>query len=660
MTILDKINQPADIKRLSPEERETLAQEIRNKILDVVARHGGHLGSSLGAVELTIALHTVFNAPNDRLVWDTGHQTYPHKLLTGRRDIFHTLRQHHGMSGFLSREESPYDTFGAGHAGTALSAALGMAEARNLQKQNHHVIAIIGDASLTTGLTYEALNHAGGLNRDILVILNDNEMSISPNVGAISAYLNRLITGTFYTKVKQETAILIGQLPTIGPSALKVAKRAEGSMKGLVMPDQGQFFQALGFRYIGPIDGHRLDHLVTTFENLKKLKGPHLVHLITTKGKGYRPAETQQAAFHGLSAFDLSTGVVKGAGVSQKAPTYTSVFSKTLMRLAQNDPNIVAITAAMPEGTGLGAFAKQFPERFYDVGISEQHAVTLAAGMAADGLKPVVAIYSTFLQRAFDQIVHDVSLQNLPVVFCLDRAGLVGEDGPTHHGVFDIAYLKAIPNMVIMAPKDENELQQMLTWAVSSRHEKNDLVGHCHIGPIAIRYPRGEGLGVPLDEMPASLEIGKGEIVKGTLSRPDLVFFALGSMVATACAAADLLLKNGLQATVINARFAKPIDTELLISAAQTSSMMVTLEEHLLMGGFGESVLSILMRESGTGAIPPVTVLQIGLPDQFVEHGAQKTLRQEKGLVPDAIATRVAEWYEKCRVASPTLQGASC
>lgn len=647
MGLLDQINSPKDLKAIPREDLPKLAQEVREKILAVIADKGGHLGASLGAVELAIALHTVFDPPQDRFVWDTGHQAYPHKLLTGRRDLFHTLRQYQGISGFLSRSESPYDTFGAGHAGTAISAALGMVEARDHQGGKHHVVAIIGDGAMTAGMAYEALNHAGALRRNMIVVLNDNEMSISKNVGAISAYLARIITGPLYTKVRNETAELLKTIPKIGRPMLKAARRAEESVKGLITP--GLLFEEMGFRYIGPIDGHRLDHLLTTFENVKELEGPLLVHLITKKGKGYAPAEGDPAGFHGTAAFDLSTGVVKK---KSSAPSYTGIFAKQLITLAKEDRRIVAITAAMPEGTGLSKFAKEFPDRFYDVGIAEQHAVTLAAGMAADGLRPVVAIYSTFLQRAFDQIVHDVALQNLPVVFCLDRAGLVGEDGPTHNGVFDIAYLKGIPNMVLMAPKDENELQQMLAAAVK------------HPGPSAIRYPRGEAVGVPLEEPARPLAIGKGELLRGDLSGDglengaatseiDVALVALGNMVYPALAAAALLEREGVSVAVVNARFAKPIDRDLLALISNRCRRIVTVEEHALPGGFGESVLSLLEEEKGAGRIPPVDVRRIGIPDQFIEHGAQRILREKLGLDAERIAVSVLDFIKLGIGASP-------
>jgi 1-deoxy-D-xylulose-5-phosphate synthase len=628
MSLLDQINNPNDLKKLSREQLPQLAQEIRESILQLVSEKGGHLGASLGAVEITIALHYIFNTPTDRLVWDTGHQAYPHKLLTGRRDRFKTIRQHQGISGFLSRAESPYDSFGAGHAGTSISAALGMVEARDHLGKDHHVIAIIGDGAMTAGMAYEALNHAGGLKRNFIVILNDNEMSISKNVGAFSSYLTRIITGPLYTKVRNETGTLLKQIPKIGEPLFKAVKQADRSVKGLIVP--GSLFEELGFRYIGPIDGHQLDLLLTTFENVKQLRGPLLIHLLTRKGKGYLPAEENQPGFHGTSAFDLSTGLAKKKA---ERPTYTGVFSKTLIALAEKDPRIVAITAAMPDGTGLSAFAKAFPKRFYDVGIAEQHAVTLAAGMAADGLRPVVAIYSTFLQRGFDQIVHDVALQNLPVLFCLDRAGLVGEDGPTHHGTLDIAYLKGVPHLTLMSPKDENELARMMATALTIN------------GPVAIRYPRGEGVGVPMDALPLPLPIGEAEQLRPPTEEG--VLFALGSMVQPALEAADILEKEGCPVGVINARFAKPIDRKMLISIARNCRSLITLEEHLLSGGFGESVLSCLEEEVANGNIAPIRLLRLGIEDQFIEHGSQLLLRKEAGLDPRSIADRARSFFKQ-------------
>jgi len=630
MSILEQIQSPSDLKKIPRADLPRLAEEVRQSILSVISDKGGHLGAGLGAVELTIALHAVFDAPRDRIVWDTGHQAYPHKLLTGRRDRFHTLRQYGGISGFLCRTESPYDTFGAGHAGTAISAAFGMVEAREQRREDYHVIAVIGDGAMTAGIAYEAMNHAGGLKRNFIVILNDNEMSISKNVGALSAYLTRIITDQLYIKVKDEAGNLLKSIPRIGKPMLKVAKRAEESVKGFLVP--GLLFEELGFRYIGPIDGHRIDHLIPLFEKVKGLDGPLLIHLVTQKGKGYTPAEADPIGFHGMSAFDLSTGVANKKGAS--APTYTGVFAERLIRLAETDRRVVAITAAMPEGTGLTKFAAKFPDRFYDVGIAEQHAVTLAAGMATAGLRPVVAIYSTFLQRAYDQIIHDVALQNLPVTFCLDRAGLVGEDGPTHHGVFDLAYLRPIPNLVIMAPKDENELQHMMATALAGMQ------------PAAIRFPRGEGLGVPMDEKPAALPVGVGEVISGDPTRSDVALVAIGSMVAPAQAAAAMLSREGMTVTVINARFVKPLDRALLATVARGCRHVVTLEESMLAGGFGEAVLSVMEEERATGQVPEMSLLRIGLPDRFIEHGAPKLLREECGLTPEQIFERVRDFVQ--------------
>lgn len=626
MHLLDKIKAPRDLKKIPRDKLPELALEIREEILGVISAHGGHLGAGLGAVELAISLHYCFDTPKDRLVWDTGHQGYPHKLLTGRKDRFSTLRRYGGISGFLSRVESEYDSFGAGHAGTSISAALGMVEAREQQEEKHHVVAIIGDGSMTAGMAYEGLNHAGALKRDFIVVLNDNEMSISKNVGAFSAYLNRIITDPLYTKVKNETLTFLKNIPKIGQPMATVAKRAEESVKGLVTP--GLIFEELGFRYFGPIDGHRLDHLLPTFDNIKQLNGPILVHVLTKKGKGYSPAENDPTSFHGTPSFDLSTGQVK----KKKAgpPSYTAIFSKSLIQLAKENKKIVAITAAMPEGTGLSQFSQEFPNRFYDVGISEQHAVTMAAGMAADGLRPVVAIYSTFLQRAFDQIVHDVALQKLPVVFCLDRAGIVGEDGPTHTGAYDISYLKSIPNMVLMAPKDENELRNMLATALH------------HDGPIAIRYPRGPGIGVRLGEKMHAIPIGKGELLLGNLEDQwDVAMVAIGNMVYPALAAAARLREKGLSVGVVNARFTKPLDRSLLVSVATRCKKIITLEEHSLVGGFGESVLTMVEEEKLEGCIPAVDILKIGLPDKFVEHGSSQVLREKIGLDTESIYKKV-------------------
>jgi 1-deoxy-D-xylulose-5-phosphate synthase len=635
MRLLDQIERPDDLRRLPPDQLPQVAAELRETILQTLAVTGGHFAGPLGAVDLNVALHYVFDTPRDRLVWDVGYQAYAHKLLTGRRVAFATLRQLNGLSGFLRRDESPYDTFGAGHAATSISAALGMAEARDQLRRRlpdppdgHKVIAIIGDGSMTAGMAFEGLNQAGALKTDLIVVLNDNTMAISENVGALSAYLNRILTGKLYTKVKEETEAILRHIPKIGGPMLKMAKRAEESMKGLLVP--GLLFEEMGFRYVGPIDGHRIDHLVATFENVKRLSGPLLVHVITKKGKGYEPAERDPIAFHGVSAFDPATGAARKK--SGRA-SYTAVFAKTLIALATDHPEIVAITAAMPEGTGLNHFAKAFPQRYYDVGIAEQHAVTFAAGLAVEGIRPVVAIYSTFLQRAYDQVVHDVCLQNLPVTFCLDRGGLVGEDGATHHGVFDFAYLRHAPNLVVMAPKDENELRHML------------LTGVLHPGPCAIRYPRGEAEGVELDTTLAPLPIGRGEVLR---EGDDVVLIAIGAMVPVAVRAAEALCEKGVSAAVINARFVKPLDRELLVGYAERVRRVVTIEDHVLMGGFGSAVLEAFEEADVRG----VEVRRIGLPDAFVEHGAQALLRGQHGLDPEGVVQRVLEFLRSPLVVS--------
>ena len=617
MRLLDTINSPADLKKVPRSELKRLAQEVREEIIRVVSNNGGHLATNLGIVELTIALHTVFDAPKDRIVWDTGNQAYTHKLLTGRREQFKTLRQLEGISGFVRREESPYDTFNAGHASTSISAALGMVESRDLQGEHYKVIAVIGDGAMTAGLAYEGLNQAGGMNRDLIVILNDNEMSISKNVGAISAYLSRIITGPIYTKVKEETKHLLKTIPRIGEPMIKAAHRMEESAKGLFVP--GLLFEELGFMYVGPIDGHRFDHLFPTLENIKRLKGPILVHVITKKGMGYEAAEKNPVSLHATAPFDTKTASVKKRS---SVPTYTKVFSTTLIRLAKRDKKIVGITAAMPEGTGLELFAEALPARFYDVGIAEQHAVTFAAGLAASGSRPVVAIYSTFLQRAFDQIVHDVCIQKLPVVLCIDRAGIVGEDGPTHHGVFDLAYLRILPNMVIMSPKDENELQHMLYTALK------------HPGPVALRYPRGAGLGVPLDARLLRLPIGRAELLR---EGQDVAIIAIGSGVHLSLMAADRLSTEGISASVVNARFVKPLDRFAILRLARKHKYIVTVEEHVLNGGFGSAVMELLEEEKVFG----VEVKRIGIPDRFIEQGPARVLLDQLGLSPEGIAHKV-------------------
>ncbi len=622
MRLLDQINSPADLKQIPRQELPRLAQEIREEILSVVSRTGGHLAPSLGVVELTLVLHTLFDAPRDRIVWDIGHQAYAHKILTGRRNQFHTLRQWGGLSGFLRRSESPFDTFGAGHAGTAISAALGMVEARDQRGEAYRVIAVVGDGALTAGMAFEGLNHAGHLKKDLIVVLNDNEMSIAPNVGALSAYLSRILTGHLYNRIRKETETILKQLPGIvGAPMLKAAKLLEESIKGLVGP--GMLFEEMGFNYVGPIDGHQLESLFQTLENVKRLKGPILVHVITKKGKGYAPAEGNAYQFHGTPPFDVATGAVKKSA----SLSYTAAFSQGLIELAEEDPRIVAITAAMPDGTGLDRFAKVYPHRFYDVGIAEQHAVTFAAGLAAEGMRPVVAVYSTFLQRAYDQIIHDVCIQGLPVLFALDRGGLVGEDGPTHHGMFDLAYLRILPGMTVMAPKDENELRRMLRTALGLP------------GPAVVRYPRGAGVGVPMERPIEPLPVGKAEVLaEGT----DIAILALGSTVSPALEAAVRLRTEGIGAMVVNARFVKPLDRALVLQIALEIGRIVTVEDHVLFGGFGSAVLECVAEEG----LEKVRVKRLGIPDLFLDHGPQAVLREVAGIDAQSIAEAVRALVE--------------
>src|SRR5262245_8891182 len=577
MSILKTIHSPADLKRLSAAQFPAICQEIREQIVSVVSNVGGHLASNLGVVELTVALHYLLNTPKDRIVWDTSNQAYAHKLLTGRREQFHTLRQYGGLSGFCKREESAYDTFNAGHAGTGVSAAYGMVEAREQLGQRHKIVCVVGDGAMTAGMTLEGLHHAGGLNKDFVVILNDNQMSISKNVGAISSYLNRTFTGEFYTKMREETGQLLGKIPHIGPDMKKLALRAEELAKGAILP--GLLFEELGFRYAGPIDGHNFEHLLPTLENVLKMKGPVLLHIITKKGLGYEPAVKNPVWFHACPPFVRETGAP-----AKKAarPSYTQIAVESLVKLARKDKRIVAITAAMCEGTGLNVFEKEFPDRLYDVGIAEQHAVTFAAGLATQGLRPVVALYATFLQRAYDQVVHDVATQNLPVTFCIDRGGLVAEDGTTHHGAFDFAYLRHVPNMIVMAPKDENELQHMIKTCLH------------YEGPASVRYPRGTSLGVQMDPEPAALPIGNGEILR---QGSDIAIVAVGVTVWPAVKAAERLEQEGISAAVVNGRFVKPLDAALIGDVAKGVRCLLTVEEGARMGGFGSAVLEALSEQ---------------------------------------------------------------
>ncbi len=619
-SVLSDINYPSDIRKLDLAQMNKLAQEIRAMIVQTVSARGGHLASSLGTVELTLALHYVFNTPEDKIVWDVGHQTYAHKIVTGRKNKFATLRTKDGISGFPRREESDYDTFNVGHSGTSISAAAGFAEANCLKETRRKIVAVIGDGSMTTGMAFEGLNWAGDRKKDLIIVLNDNEMSISPNVGALSSYLNRVMTGHTVTKIKTDIKNFLKGIPGIGDYLLKFSQQLEESLKTFVVP--GALFEELGFTYVGPLDGHTLEHLIANFENIKKLSRPVLVHIITKKGKGYKYAEERPLNYHGISAFDAETG--KTVEPPSTSPTYTEIFGKTITRLAENDSRMVAITAAMCDGTGLDQFSREFPQRFYDVGIAEQHAVTYAAGLAIEGIVPIVAIYSTFLQRAYDQILHDVCLQKLPVVFALDRAGIVGEDGTTHQGLFDYSYLRAIPNIIVMAPKDENELQHMLKTAVECQ------------SPVAVRYPRRKGTGAALDAELKSLEIGKGEILReGT----DLAIFAIGSTVYPALAAAVALADEGVNIKVINARFVKPLDAELLAETAKEVKKIITVEENILQGGFGSAVLEMLAEKVLTG----IRVKRLGIPDEFVEHATQNELMRKYGLDKEGIVRVIRE-----------------
>ncbi|HWR45218.1 MAG TPA: 1-deoxy-D-xylulose-5-phosphate synthase [Sporomusa sp.] len=615
--LLDGINGPQDLKSLSLGQLEKLAGEIRELLIHTVSTNGGHLAPNLGVVELTLALHRAFDSPKDKFIWDVGHQAYVHKILTGRHKQFSTLRKTGGISGFPKRCESQHDVFGAGHSSTSISSALGVALARDMSGDNYNVVGVIGDGSLTGGQAYEALNHAGHLGINLTVILNDNEMSIAKNVGAMSEYLAKMRTAPTYSKVKHDIEYLLRRIPAIGDSVAKTAERVKDSLKYFLVP--GMLFEELGFTYFGPIDGHNIPSILDVLDKTKSVKGPVLIHLLTQKGKGYAPAECNADKFHGVGPFCIETGeVIKTEG----APSYTQVFGDTLVKLAEQNPDIVAITAAMPEGTGLKKFSAKYPKRFFDVGIAEQHAVTLAAGMATQGKRPVVAIYSTFMQRGYDQILHDVCLQNLPVIFMLDRAGVVGEDGATHHGVFDYSFLRHIPNMVIMAPKDEDELRHMLYTAT----ELN--------APVAIRYPRGNGLGVELKPKFTKLESGKAEEL---LQGKDVVFLAVGTMVEACRSAAGLLEEKGIAAGVVNARFVKPLDEQVIRQLARDIGIIITVEDNVLAGGFGSAVLEYVNSQH----LNWVKVLRLGLPDKYIEHGPRGYLMTQYGLDHQGIAASV-------------------
>lgn len=608
---LNKIDSPADLKNLSTENLKTLAQELRDIIIQTVSVTGGHLASSLGVVELTVALHYVFNSPIDKIIWDVGHQAYGHKLLTGRRNNFSSIRKENGLSGFPRMDESEHDAFGTGHSSTSISAALGIIEGRDKNNDNFKVISVIGDGAMTGGLAFEGLNNAGHLQKDLIVVLNDNEMSISPNVGALSAYMNRILTGEFYRKFKKETKSFLEGIPKVGGSVAKIAQKAEETIKGLLLP--GILFEELGFDYVGPIDGHNIEQLIDTFKRIKSSSSPTLIHVITKKGKGYEFSEKNPCVFHGTGPFERETGCQLHHSESL---TYGAAFGAILTEFAVRDKSIIAITAAMKEGTGLESFADNFPERFYDVGIAEPHAVTFAAGLAAQGLRPVVAIYSTFLQRAYDEIIHDVCIQKLPVIFAVDRAGIVGEDGPTHNGLFDISFLRHIPNLTVMAPANADELKLMLEFALN------------HNGPSAIRYPRGK---VPEMALPNTAIIrGTSEILR---EGSDLALIAVGNTVIPAFKAAQRLEALGIHSTVINARFVKPVDKDLIVSVAQTTPRLITIEENVLQGGFGSGVTECLH----DAELHAVHIKSLGIRDIFVEQGNPDRLRAKYGLDEEGI-----------------------
>ncbi len=632
VSLLQQIDTPLDLRKLPEEKLTAVCQEIREQILEVMSNNGGHLASSLGVVELTVALHYVFQSPLDPIIWDVGNQAYAHKLITGRRERFATIRRYGGLSGFTHRTESEHDPFGAGHASTSISAALGIAEGKRLKGEKGKVVAVIGDGGMTGGLAFEALNHAGSLKRDLVVVLNDNGMFISPRVGAMSAWLSRHLTGAGFNRLRKRVKELLVSWPRYGEDAVHFIKRFLESSKVFLTP--GILFEGLSFQYVGPVDGHDIKALLDIFRNVQTMEGPVVVHVRTCKGKGFACAERDPSHFHGVSPFCIENGEPKKSP-TKTLPTYTDVFSETMVALGEQDQRLVAITAAMPDGTGLSAFAERFPERFYDVGIAEGHAVTFAAGLAVEGFRPVVAIYSTFLQRAFDMVVHDVCLQKLPVTFVLDRAGIVGEDGPTHHGLYDLGYLGMLPNMTIMAPSDENELINML-------HTSLDING-----PVAVRFPRGSALGIERSEKPERLEIGKGRLVRVVESKPQLAVLCIGHVLDTALKAADLLAGQGIEVMVADARFAKPIDKQMLELIARKCGKILTVEENMLAGGFGQMVRTCL---ESMGI--QVRMTHLGVGDMFVPHGDQKTLRKAVGLDVGGITKAALELVGKSDVSA--------
>jgi 1-deoxy-D-xylulose-5-phosphate synthase len=627
MRFLSEINSPADLRQLKVEDLQEVADEVRQFIIDTCSRVGGHTGASLGAVELAVAMHYVFDTPDDRLVWDVGHQAYAHKILTGRRDELHTIKQYGGLSGFLRRDESEYDTFGAGHASTSLSAALGMAVARDKKGEDFHVCALIGDSSLAGGMAMEAINQAGHLKSRLIVLLNDNEMSIAPAVGGLARYLNRIKGAQSYQHFKEEIGDALESVPGFGQSLRRAAKSFKDAIAAAVLP--GALVNELGFKYIGYVDGHNVPMLVKALEEAKKVEdGPVIVHALTTKGKGFPNPEKNYYAYHATGPFDPKTGLPHKSSKAA-APTYTETFGKTMCELMETDKSIVALTAAMPDGTGIDYVLNKFPERAFDVGIAEQHAITFCAGMACEGLKPVAAIYSTFLQRAFDQVIHDVCLQDLNVTLAMDRAGIVGADGPTHHGLLDIAYLRGYPNIVLCAPKDEAELRDMMLTCIE------------HPGAAAIRYPRGNGFGVDISAPPKKMEIGKGEILRE--GDGEIAIIAYGSMVYPSAQAAENLSKDGIEATVVNARFVKPFDTELILNLARSNRVIITVEEAYLAGGFGSAVMEFLEEK---GLLDKVKVIRMGVPDRIITHGDPKLLLAKYGLDADGIYQKAKETFE--------------
>lgn len=619
--ILDKIDSPIELRQLNTSELRPLCQEIRDFLIDTISRTGGHLGPGLGTVELAVALHYAFRTPEDKIIWDVGHQAYPHKIITGRKDRFHTIRQYNGLSGFLKRKESPYDVFGAGHATTSLSAALGVAAARDFEGEDYKVVAVIGDGAMTGGMAYEAMNNCGLLKKNLIVVLNDNAMSISPNVWALANYFNELVASPVYNKLRANVWDLAGKFDQLGDRFRKVAARVEGGIKSIVTP--GMLFEALGFRYFGPINGHNIVTLIKMFQEVQEWTGPVLVHVVTQKGKGYAPAESDGMNLHGVTPFDKITG--KAPKKNGSAQSYTSVFGDALVEIAKANPRVIGITAAMASGTGLDKLQQKVPEKYFDVGIAEQHAVTFAAGMATEGYIPVAAIYSTFMQRAIDQVIHDVALQDLHVVFAVDRAGLVGADGPTHHGVFDLSFLRMVPNITIMAPADEQELRDMLYTAINEIH-----------GPVVVRYPRGDATGKPMRKKFSSVPTGKAVLCR---EGEDVAILAVGNMVANSLKAAELLEHSDIQATVVNMRFIKPLDTVMLDSIFARFRYVITVEDNVILGGFGSGVAEYL---SSTG-VQDVHLRIHGIPDAFIDHGTQEELHRSLNMDPLGIARTVGE-----------------